>query len=97
MPEGAITTGSPARIVPLAIVPAKPRKSRLGRLTHCTGIRNGRDWSSRSTSTVSRYPISVGPWYHGITSLRTSTFSPFSAEAGMQVIRSSPIWLANVR
>ncbi len=32
---------SPALIVPLAIVPEKPRKSRCGRLTHCTGMRKG--------------------------------------------------------
>ena len=37
-----------------------------GRLTHCTGSRNGRDCMLRwSISTVSRYSISVGPWYHG--------------------------------
>ena len=36
---------------PLGIVPAKPRKSRCGRLTHCTGMRNGALRRSSSTST----------------------------------------------
>ena len=37
-----------------ATVPAKPRKSRLGRFTHCTGKRNGLARSALATSTVSR-------------------------------------------
>ncbi len=47
-------TLSPRRIVPLAIVPAKPRKSWFGRLTHCTGRRNGLVCRSSSISTDSR-------------------------------------------
>ena len=41
LPEGNIRTASPARTLPAAIRPAKPRKSRFGRLTIATGIRNG--------------------------------------------------------
>ena len=40
-PEPATTIGSPLATRPLAIVPATPRKSRWGRLIHCTGRRNG--------------------------------------------------------
>ena len=40
-PEGMIFTASPGRTVPRAMRPAKPRKSRFGRFTHCTGMRNG--------------------------------------------------------
>ena len=41
--------------VPEAMVPAKPRKSRFGRFTHCTGRRKGaRCMRASSTSTVSR-------------------------------------------
>ena len=32
-------TSSPGRTTPEAIVPAKPRKSRSGRITYCTGKR----------------------------------------------------------
>ena len=76
--------------------PAKPRKSELGRFTHCTGSRNGasciRSWS---TSTVSRYSISVGPAYQGIASERSTTLSPRSAESGISVNSSSPSCSAN--
>ena len=41
LPEGSTRTISPGFTDPLAICPAKPRKSRLGRFTHCTGRRNG--------------------------------------------------------
>ena len=53
-PDGTTRIFSPWLTVPLTIVPAKPRKSRFGRLTHCTGRRNG--WCCRrsSISTVSR-------------------------------------------
>ena len=43
------------------MVPAKPRKSECGRLTHCTGSRNGFAARSSSTSTVSRYSSRCGP------------------------------------
>ena len=38
--DGMTLTESPGRTVPLVINPENPRKSRFGRLTHCTGIRN---------------------------------------------------------
>ena len=47
-------------------MPAKPRKSRLGRLTYCTGKRNGRSCRPCSISTVSRCSSSVGPAYQGM-------------------------------
>ena len=75
-PERATTTGSPGFTMPLTIVPAKPRKSRFGRFTHCTGMRNGLDTSSLSTSTVSRWSSSVGPSYQGVRSLAAMTLSP---------------------
>ena len=37
--EGSETISSPLRMMPEAIVPEKPRKSRLGRRTYCTGKR----------------------------------------------------------
>ena len=37
--EGSAITLSPLRIRPEATVPQKPRKSRFGRLTNCTGKR----------------------------------------------------------
>lgn len=37
--EGSETISSPLRMIPEAIVPAKPRKSRFGRSTYCTGKR----------------------------------------------------------
>ena len=52
--------------LPLAIVPEKPRKSRFGRLTHCTGMRNGAAARSSPTSTVSRCSSRCGPSYHGV-------------------------------
>ena len=53
-PEAATTISSPGATAPLAIVPAKPRKSRCGRLTHCTGMRKGALRRSSSTSIASR-------------------------------------------
>ena len=64
-------------------MPANPRKSDEARLTHCTGIRNGLSSAERSTSTSSRYSISVGPSYHGVCSLRSRTLAPRSADTGM--------------
>ena len=34
-------TASPGLTTPAEIRPLKPRKSRFGRLTHCTGMQNG--------------------------------------------------------
>src|SRR3546814_14796493 len=62
LPDGRTRIGSPTRTVPVAIWPEKPRKSRLGRLTHCTAMRKGFSRSETwSTSTVSRCSISAGP------------------------------------
>ena len=40
-PEGSTLTRCPTFTEPEAIVPEKPRKSRFGRLTYCTGKRIG--------------------------------------------------------
>jgi hypothetical protein len=40
-PDGSTTISSPGVAPPLKILPLKSRKSELGRLTHCTGMRNG--------------------------------------------------------
>ena len=66
-----------------ATVPAKPRKSRLGRLTHCTGKRNGLPRARVSTSTVSRCASSVGPRYQGVFGDGSMTLSPNRAEIGI--------------
>ena len=52
---------SPTRKIPAASVPAKPRKSRLGRFTYCTGKRTGWRSSSRSTSADSSSASRVSP------------------------------------
>jgi hypothetical protein len=77
--------------------PEKPRKSRFGRFTHCTGIRNDCSARSSSTGTVSRKPSSVGPWYHGVFALGTTMLSPFSADSGMNVTSSRPMRRAKSR
>ena len=41
LPDEATTIRSPGLTLPEATVPENPRKSRFGRLTHCTGKRNG--------------------------------------------------------
>src|ERR1035441_3109189 len=64
-PEGSTVTGSPLRTTPEASVPAKPRKSRLGRMTYCTGKRRSVVLMSRAMGTVSRCSNNAGPWYHG--------------------------------
>jgi hypothetical protein len=53
------------RMTPEAIWPEKPRKSRFGRLTHCTGMRNGLPCRSSSTGASSSQRISGGPEYQG--------------------------------
>ena len=55
-PEGRATTASPGLIEPLAIEPENPRKSRFGRLTHCTGKRNGASLSSAPPASTSFEP-----------------------------------------
>jgi hypothetical protein len=41
---------SPGCTVPPTIAPEKPRKSRSGRFTHCTGMRNGRSRGRRRSA-----------------------------------------------
>ena len=61
VPLGRTLILSPGETVPLPINPAKPRKSRLGRFTHCTGILKGRDCEVAETSTLSKYSIIEEP------------------------------------
>ena len=96
-PDGRTLTVSPGRTVPPTIMPAKPRKSRSGRLTHCTGIRNGPLAASSWTSTDSRCASNGGPVYHGVCSLGSVTLSPTSADTGMQVMSESPMPAAKAR
>ena len=91
VPDGATRTRSPTAHRAADDPPAKPRKSRSGRLTHCTGIRNEPPPATSATSTDSRCCSSVGPSYHGVRSLGTLTLSPCSAEIGMHVTSCRPI------
>ena len=86
LPDGSTITSSPLRRMPDATVPAKPRKSRLGRMTYCTGNRRSVRLRSLAMWTVSRWSSSGGPEYHGIASLLDATLSPFSADIGMKVM-----------
>ena len=72
-PEPATTTGSPTLTVPTTTVPEKPRKAASGRLTHCTGKRNGAVSPRPLTSTVSRWASSDGPSYQGVRLLERAT------------------------
>ena len=54
-------------------------------MTHCTGKRRSCTLRSPSSSIVSRCSSRVGPAYHGIASVRSTTLSPFSAEIGITV------------
>ncbi len=67
------------------MVPAKPRKSWLGRLTHCTGRRKPIAPPCCSTSTLSRYSSTLWPRYQGVCGERSSRLSPCSADSGMAV------------
>ncbi len=97
-PEGCTRMRSPGRRLPLASRPQKPRKSRLGRLTHCTGRRSAPACRRVSSiSVVSRKPISVGPVYQGVRSLGDVMLSPFSAESGIVVMSARPICAAKAR
>ncbi|MCY1533572.1 hypothetical protein D9M68_689090 [compost metagenome] len=82
LPDGRTTTSSPLRTMPLARVPAKPRKLRFGRLTYCTGKRRSVKLRSPATSTVSRISINDWPSYQGERSLLLTTLSPLSADIG---------------
>jgi hypothetical protein len=96
-PEGRDFTRSPGLTVPAAIWPEKPRKSRFGRLTHCTGMRN--DWPRRSSSTwtPSSQSIRIGPSNQGESSPREAMLAPVRPEIGIGVKASRPIWSAKAR
>ena len=94
-PEGSTRTWSPRCITPADTRPANPRKSGPGRLIHCTGIRNGPDAGGPPASTVSRYPITVGPSYQGMRGLGDTRWSPSSAEIGIAVTSTMPHEAAN--
>src|SRR5690606_29255405 len=87
LPEGTTRTVSPGAISPLVIKPEKPRKSRLGRFTHCTGIRKLRACAAMpSISTVSRCWIRLGPSYQGVLAEGAAVMlSPLKPEIGMGV------------
>ena len=89
-PDGSTFTRAPGETVPEAIWPQKPRKSRSGRFTHCTGRRNGRSWPPTATGTVSRCCISDGPEYQGICVLGVAMFSPARAESGIATTSAKP-------
>ena len=98
LPLGRTRIASPVRITPVAIRPEKPRKSRFGRLTHCTGMQNGLPWSTvESSSTVSRWCIKVGPEYHGVLAERVVMLSPLKPEIGIGVKAVMPMLVANAR
>src|SRR5205085_2250289 len=82
-PEPMTTTGSPGMTEPAATVPANPRKSRSGRLIHCTGKRNGRAAAVSSTSTLSRYSRRFGPSCQGMFGEGAVMLSPCRAEIGI--------------
>jgi len=67
------------------MVPEKPRKSRLGRLTHCTGRRKGLSASAVSTSTTSRCDSSEGPVYQGVSFDFSITLMPKRADSGIAI------------
>ena len=81
--DGSTITRSPGFTQPLATVPANPRKSRFGRFTHCTGKRKSIWFRRPPSGTVSRCSSSVGPEYHGVCALRSTTLSPLSADIGI--------------
>ena len=64
--------------------PQKPRKSRFGRLTHCTGMRNGRSCVGGDVDLDGfQCSISGGPVYQGIFVERVAMLSPARPEIGM--------------
>ena len=81
---------SPLRMMPLATFPQKPRKSRLGRSTYCTGKRKSCMLRSRSMGTVSRNWSRDVPSYQGVRPLFFTTLSPSFAERGKHVTSSMP-------
>src|SRR3546814_2493228 len=96
LPDGSTRTTSPGRTVPLFTNPEKPRKSRLGRLTHCTAIRNGAAASrSLSSGTVSRCSLSAGTVYLGVFGERLAMLSPLKPDIGIAPKLSTPLLFAN--
>ena len=91
MPEGSTFTRSPGLTLPLAICPAKPRKSRSGRSTYCTGRRKLASGLGRSTGTLSSSSSTGLPLNHGVCSLRFTTLSPLSALMGTATGSGMPI------
>ena len=89
-PEGSAMTVSPLRTIPDATLPQKPRKSRFGRSTYCTGKRKSVKLWSLSICTVSRKSSKEIPLYHGVRSDLSTTLSPSSAERGIQFTSGIP-------
>ena len=71
LPDGSTRTAVARRDPPPTIVPAKPRKSRFGRLTHCTGMRNG-TLVRRLPAISHRFQVleQRRPVYHGVFGAR---------------------------
>ena len=90
-PEGSALILSPGRMTPEETMPAKPRKSWFGRLTHWTGMRNGFSRRSSSTGASSSQLISGGPEYQGELALGPVILSPRRADIGMAVKALIPI------
>ena len=97
VPAGEIRTASPTFTVPAATRPLYPRKSGSGRITYCTGIRNGWPAGDSSTSALSRWSRSVGPAYQGMDSLARVRLSPVRAEIGTAWTSATPISSAIAR
>ena len=81
--KGKTKISCPTLTLPDAIVPAKPLKSELGRLTHCTGNLSGRLTFEVLVSTVSKNPRSVGPLYQFMWLERRIMLPPCKAETGI--------------
>ena len=84
----AVSVATPTMMSTL--VPAKPRKSWLGRFTHCTGMRSGAASAPTDTGTVSRWSSSALPRYHGVAAERETTLSPCTADTGIAVTCVKP-------
>ena len=96
LPEGRERNSSPGFTVPLAISPEKPRKSRLGRFTHWTGMRKGFFWLAvLLICIVSRRSMRTGPPYQSVLSDREVILSPARPDIGTALKLSMPILSAN--
>ena len=93
-PDGRMRTSAPGAIVPDAIWPAKPRKSWLGRLTHCTGMRSG---LAASAVDVERHRVEMLEQARARVprhrSLRLMTLSPLRPDTGIATHSAIPILL----